>query len=137
MRCRKGGITISMKEAKRLQVVRHAIENRITHAEAAEVIALDLRQVQRLAARIMQVGDRGTCHRGRGKYPNNLIPIPEKVQEKVLSLFRGIYYELGSAHVRKRLLEHNRVKVNVKILRTLFIKEELPYRKRTKRSPRQ
>jgi transposase len=132
---KRGTITMSMKEAKRLHVVRQAMEKRITQVEAAQVIGLDLRQVQRIVARVRQDGDQGICHRARGKRANNLIP--EKVKDKVIELCRRRYYEFGPTHAREKLLENERVKVSVETLRTWFIKEGLPYRKRKKRPHRQ
>lgn len=40
-----------------MQIVRQAIEDRITHAEAAEIIGLDLRQVQRIVPTDMQLAN--------------------------------------------------------------------------------
>jgi transposase len=131
----RGTITMSMKEAKRLHIVRQAMEKRITQAEAAQVTGLDLRQVQRIVRRVRQDGDRGICHRARGKKPNNLIP--DTVKDKVIELCRGRYYEFGPTHASEKLLENDRVKVSVETLRTWFIEEELPYRKRKKRPHRQ
>ncbi|HTP05074.1 MAG TPA: ISNCY family transposase [Nitrospirota bacterium] len=132
---RRGTITMSMKEAKLLHVVRQALEKRITQAEAAGVIGLSLRQVQRVVRRVKREGDEGICHRARGKEPNNRIP--EKVKDKVLKLCRGIYYELGPTHAGEKLLEKDQVKVSVETLRTWFIEEGLPYRQRKKRPHRQ
>jgi transposase len=132
---RRGTITMSMKEAKRLHVVRQAIEKHITQAEAARIIGLDLRQVQRIVRRVRQEGDQGICHRARGKEPNNRIP--DKVKDKVLTLCRGTYYELGPTHASEKLLEKNRVKVSIETLRTWFNEEGLQYRKRTRRPHRQ
>jgi transposase len=132
---RRGTITMSMKEAKRLHVVRQAIERRITQAEAARVIGLDLRQVQRIIARVRQEGDEGICHRARGKKPNN--QISDTVKGTVIELCRRRYYELGPTHASEKLLENDRVKVSIETLRTWFIEEGLPYRKRKKRPHRQ
>jgi DNA-binding GntR family transcriptional regulator len=62
----RGTITMSMKEAQRLHIVRKAIEKRITQMEAARIIGLDLRQVQRIIQRIRQEGDE-TFVRARAK----------------------------------------------------------------------
>jgi len=132
---RRGTITMSMKEAKRLHVVQQAIEKRITQAKAAQVIGLSLRQVQRAVRRVKQEGDEGICHRARGKDPNNRIP--EEVKDAVLKLCRGTYYELGPTHASEKLLEKDQVRVSVETLRTWFIQEGLPYRKRKKRPHRQ
>ena len=90
---RRGTITMSVKEAKRLHLVRQSIEKKITQAEAAQMIGLSLRQAQRIVARFRQEGDLGISHRARGKEPNNRI-LP-KVKDKVLNLCRGTYHELG------------------------------------------
>src|SRR5512147_1022817 len=114
----RGTITMSMKEAQRLYVVRQAIEKRITQAEAARLMGLDLRQVQRIVQRVRQEGDQGICHRARGKEPNNRIP--DKVKDKVIDLCQGTYHELGPTHAQEKLLEDNRIKVSVETLRTWF-----------------
>jgi transposase len=132
---KRGTITMSMKEAQRLHVVRKAIEKRITQSEAARLMGLDLRQAQRIIQRIRQEGDLGICHRARGKEPNNRIP--EKVKDKVIELCQKTYYELGPTHAQEKLLEDNRIKVSVETLRTWFVEKDLPYRKRKKRPHRQ
>ncbi len=85
-----------MKEAQRLHVIRKAMEKRITQAEAARLMGLDIRQAQRIVQRIRQEGDQGICHRARGKEPNNRIP--DNVKDKVIELCQGTYYELGPTH---------------------------------------
>jgi hypothetical protein len=128
-------ITMSMKEAQRLHVVRKAIEKRITQAEAARLIGVDLRQAQRIIRRIRQEGDQGICHRARGKEPNNRIQ--DNVKEKVIKLCQGIYYEFGPTHAQEKLLEDKRIKVSIETLRTWFLEKDLPYRRRKKRPHRQ
>lgn len=132
---RRDNITMSMKESKRLHVVRQVIEKRITQSQAAELIGLTLRQVQRIVRRIRREGDPGICHLARGKDPNNRIP--DQVKEKVLRLCRGRYYELGPTLASEKLLEANQITVSIETLRTWFVEEGLPYRKRKKRPHRQ
>ncbi len=132
---RRGTITMSVKEAKRLHFVRQAIEKRITQVEAAQMIGVSLRQAQRIVTRVREEGDVGISHRARGKEPNNRI-FP-KVKDRVLSLCRGTYYELGPTHVREKLREKEHIQVSVETLRTWFLEEGLPYRKRKKRPHRQ
>ena len=128
-------ITMSMKESRRLHIVRKAIERRITQAEAARLMELDLRQTQRIIRSVRQEGDQGICHKGRGKKPNNRIS--EKVKNWVIELCQRTYYELGPTHAQEKLLEDKRIKVSIETLRTWFLEKDLPYRKRKKRPHRQ
>jgi cytochrome c553 len=84
---------MSMKEAKRLHLVRKAIEKRIAQAEAADMAGLCLRQLQRIVQRARTDGDCGVCHRARGRKPNNRIPQP--VKDRVIELCREHYHEFG------------------------------------------
>lgn len=128
-------ITMSIQEAQRLHIVQKAIERRITQAEAAKLMGVELRQAQRIVRRVRQEGDQGICHRARGKKPNNRIP--DTVKNRVLDLCQRTYYELGPTHAREKLLEDKRIKVSIETLRTWFLEKELPYRKRKKRPHRQ
>ena len=123
------------EEAKRLHVVRQAIEKQITQAEAAQVIGLTLRQVQRIVRRIRQEGDPGICHLARGKDPNNRIP--DKVKEKVRSCVLNAIMSLALTLATEKLLERDQITVSIETLRTWFVEEGLPYRKRKKRPHRQ
>ena len=131
----RGIITMSMREAKRLHLVREAIEKRITQAEAAQMAGLCLRQLQRIVHRVRADGDPGVCHRARGRKPNNRLP--ETVKDRAIELCRERYREFGPTLASEKLLEKNRIKVSVETLRTWFLEAKLPYRKRKKRPHRQ
>jgi transposase len=126
---------MSMSEAKRLHLVRKAIEKRITQAEAAEMAGLCLRQLQRIIRRVRSEGDPGICNRARGRKPNN--QISEAVKDKAIELCRERYREFGPTLASEKLLEKNRIKVSIETLRTWFLEAGLPYRKRKKRPHRQ
>jgi len=131
----RGIITMSMKEAKLLHLVRKAIEKRITQSEAATMAGVCLRQLQRIVRRVKVEGDPGVCHRARGRKPNNRIS--EAVKNKAIELCRKHYQEFGPTLASEKLLEKNRIKVSVETLRSWFLEEGLPYRKRRKRPHRQ
>ena len=131
----RGIITMSMKEAKLLHLVRKAIEKRITQSEAATMAGVCLWQLQRIVRRVKVEGDPGVCHRARGRKPNNRIS--EAVKNKAIELCRKHYQEFGPTLASEKLLEKNRIKVSVETLRSWFLEEGLPYRKRRKRPHRQ
>jgi predicted DNA-binding protein (UPF0251 family) len=57
---------MSMKELKRLHVIRQVMEQRITQVKAGTLVGLADRHVRRLLQRVKQEVDKGLTHRGRG-----------------------------------------------------------------------
>jgi DNA-directed RNA polymerase specialized sigma24 family protein len=52
-------VLMSMKELRRLHVIRHAMEKKLTQKKAGALMGLTARHVRRLIQRVRQEGDRG------------------------------------------------------------------------------
>jgi hypothetical protein len=76
---REDSVMMSMKELKRLHVIRQVMEQRITQVEAGTQVGLTDRHVRHL----LQEGNHGLTHRGRGT-PSNL-RLPEMGQATALT----------------------------------------------------
>lgn len=63
---REDRVMMSMKELKRLHVIRQVMEQRITQVKAGTLVGLADRHVRRLLQRVKQEGDKGLTHRGAG-----------------------------------------------------------------------
>lgn len=77
-------VIMSVKELRRVHVLRHALEKKITQGQAGEVLGLTARHIRRLLQRVRAEGDAGLVHRGRGKPSNRRMPA--QVKAKVLGL---------------------------------------------------
>jgi hypothetical protein len=53
-------------ELKRLHVIRKVLEKVVKQVEAAEILSLSCRQVQRVVRRVRGEGDKGVVHKARG-----------------------------------------------------------------------
>ena len=76
---------MSVKELRRVHVIRQTMEKTLTQVKAGTLLGLTPRHIRRLLARVEQAGDSGLAHRGRGKPSNR--QIPGKVQTKALKLY--------------------------------------------------
>lgn len=76
-------VIMSVKELRRVTVIRQTREKPRTQVPAGIVLGLMPRHIRRLLERVTQAGDQGVAHQGRGKPSNRRIP--EKVQPKVLT----------------------------------------------------
>ena len=78
-------VIMSVKELRRVHVLRHTLEKQLTQVKAGALLGLTARQVRRLLQRMRAEGDAGLAHRGRGQPSNRRIPEPVKI--KVLELY--------------------------------------------------
>ena len=75
---REDRVTMSVKELRRVHVIRQTMEKKLTQVKAGTLLGLTPRHIRRLIARVEQKGDHGLAHRGRGKPSNRWLPEPGK-----------------------------------------------------------
>ena len=66
-------ITMTPKEAKRYEIIKNLLAEKLDGTEAAKQLALSVRQAKRLKAKVKLVGIRGIIHGNRGKEGNRQI----------------------------------------------------------------
>ena len=66
-------VTMNDKEILRLGAIRDVCENRIRRVDAARILSISVRQVQRLVTCFRQFGAAGLVHKRRGKPSSNKI----------------------------------------------------------------
>ncbi len=74
---REDSVIMSVKELRRVHVIRQMMEKQLPQVKADILLGLTPRHIRRLIERVTQAGDQGLAHRGRGKPSNRRIP--EKV----------------------------------------------------------
>jgi hypothetical protein len=99
-------IAMTQQELKRLHIVRKAIDRAITQVEAADIIGICLRQVQRITRAVRLEGDKGVIHKSRGKPSNRALP--DKIKDKVLKLCREKYHDFGPTLASEKLFERDK-----------------------------
>ena len=131
----KDMITMSRKETKRLHIIHHALDKRITQAKAAELVGLSSRQLRRMIKRVREEGDDGISHRSRGRVSNRRLP--QKVKDKALKLYRNQYNGYGPTFVCEKLFDDHKIKLVDETLRLWLNQENIAYEKRKGRKHRQ
>jgi len=128
-------IAMTQGELKRLHVIRKALDKSITQIEAASIIGLCLRQVQRIVRAIRTQGDKGVINKARGKTSNRALP--DKIKDKSLRLYKEKYHDFGPTLGSEKLFEIDKIKLNDETLRLWLLQAGIPYKKRKKRPHRQ
>jgi len=128
-------IAMTQGELKRLHVIRKALDKSITQIEAAELIGVCLRQVQRIVRAVRTDGDKGIINKARGKASNKALP--DKIKCRALKLYKEKYHDFGPTLGSEKLFEIDKIKLNDETLRLWLLQAGIPYKKRKKRPHRQ
>jgi transposase len=132
---RKDIIMASQRELKRLHIVQKVIEGALKQAEAAEMLALSIRQTGRIIVRVREEGPQGVVHRSRGRESNR--KLPQEIKDQVLNLYRTSYEGFGPTLAQEKLLERDGIRISDETLRGWLIEAELWKKKRKGRQHRQ
>jgi Helix-turn-helix domain len=96
-------VIMSVKELRRVHVIRQTMEKKLTQIQAGTVLGLTTRHIRRLIERVEQAGDQGLAHRGRGKPSNRRIP--DTVKAMMLKLYAQRYGGFGPTLAAEKLAE--------------------------------
>jgi len=127
-------VMMSVKELRRVHVIRHAMEKTLTQEKAGALVGLTARHVRRLIQRVQQEGDRGVAHRGRGKPSNRRIA--ERLKAKVLRLYERRYADVGPTLAAEKLAERHGITINDETLRLWLQARGIDHFRRRKRPHR-
>ena len=112
-------IMLRHRELKRLHVIHKVIQGELTQVEAVGLISLSERQIRRIVRRIELEGDEGIRHKSRGQQSNR--KTPEKLSERIVTLYRQKYEGFGPTLAAEKLLEIDGIDISKETVRTLLI----------------
>ncbi len=126
-------VTISDSEIRRFKIIQDVCDRRIRRSDAAEILNLSVRQVQRLMNRLRECGAAGLTHQARGKPSNHRYP--SNYREMILKLVRNNYEDFSPILAREKLIELHNLSISNEILRSWMIADGL-WTPHARRKPR-
>jgi transposase len=103
------------RDLRRLRVIHHVLEKRLTQVQAAALLGLTDRHVRRLVQGVRREGDRAVVHRRRGQPSNRRLPAGLKT--KVLRVYDQHYGDFGPTLAAEKLAERHGIRVSKETLR--------------------
>jgi transposase len=127
------GVTLTVKEQKRLRVLVELDAGRVTGCEAAEVLGVSLRHVWRLLAAFRERGAAGLAHGNRGREPVN--KLAQATRERILALAEAWYADYNDSHFTEKLEKPHHITVSRSTVRRLrrSIGQGSPRKRRARR----
>jgi transposase len=108
-------VRMSVKELRRLHVLRLAMDKKLRQREAGRLLGLTARHVRRLIKRVRAEGDAGLAHRARGR-PSNRGHAPT-LKARVLALYAQHYEDFGPTLAAEKLAERQGITLSDETLR--------------------
>ena len=118
-----GWVLMSEREVHRVEVLSGVVAGGMSISEAASVLCLSDRQVQRLIKTFREDGAVALRHKARGRPSNNRSL--EGLRELTLAIVRERYADFGPTLAAEKLAERDGVKVSRETLRTWMIEDGL------------
>jgi transposase len=116
----EGEIVMSGRDLKRLRTIEKVMEKTITQVEAAEILALSVRQVRRLVRKAQRGGAKGIVHGLKGKPGNRAMT--EEIKAQVLEVWQSKYRSarLNFSHFTEKLNEVEGIKIGRESVRRIL-----------------
>jgi hypothetical protein len=111
----EGVLTMSQKEADRLQIISQISSKTLTVKKGAELMGLGPRQAYRILKKITEEGSKGIIHTLRGKKSNR--GYSESIKNKVIKLYGEEYSDYGPTLFTEMLLDYHNIKINHETVR--------------------
>jgi hypothetical protein len=127
-------VRMSVKELKRVHVIRQAMGKALRQREAGDVRGLTTRQVRRLIQRVRAEGDTGLVHRSRGQ-PSNRRHAPA-LKARVLRLYGQHYGDFGPTLAAEKLAERHGITLSAETVRGWLRQRGIDHFTRRKRPQR-
>jgi transposase len=117
-------VTVSQKEFQRVRVIENAVGGRLSVSEAARLLQLSERQVQRLKRRYRPDSVDWVHHGNRGRP----MPwaLPTAMRRTILELARGKYQGFNDSHLCQKLHSEEHLSVSRETVRRILRRAKLP-----------
>ena len=112
-------VTMSHSELPRFGVITRDRERRLTQVEAARMLNLGVRQVQRPCAAVAQLGAGGLVSRKRGRPSTRRFP--DQLRRTIVTLISAHYSDFGPTLASEKLLERHQIAISNETVRKLMI----------------
>ncbi len=139
-----GRIFLSTTEQRRIVVLNHLESGALINAEAAELLGISKRQLQRLHKAYSEQGVAGLAHGNRGQSAHNAIE--PALAAQVVELARAKYQGFNHQHLTEMLAEHERIELSRPTVRRILLEAGIAsprrrraskHRRRRERYPRE
>src|SRR5713226_1654588 len=112
-------IVLNSSEQRRVSVLNHLDSGALVNSEAAQLLGISARQVQRLHRAYSQQGVAGLVHGNRGRPASNLVD--RATAERIVELARTKYQGFNHQHLTEMLAENHSIVLSRPTVRRILL----------------
>src|SRR6266851_134297 len=112
-------IVLNRAEQRRVSVLNHLDSGALVNREAAQLLGISVRQVQRLHRAFSQHGVAGLAHGNRGRPASNLVD--SATSERIIELARTRYQGFNHQHLTGMLAENHDIALSRPTVRRILL----------------
>lgn len=128
----EGTIAVSKTDQFRWRIVEDYRGGRVSRKEAATLLNVSEKTIQRLSKRIREKGLSGLVHKNRAKTPHNASD--EALRARCLELAATVYYDFNCTHTLEMLRSRHNIDVSYSVFRRWCVAAGIGKRKRRRPS---
>jgi hypothetical protein len=121
---------MTAKEAKRYEIIKDLLSNKLDGGEAAKQLCLSVRQTKRLKVSVRRFGIKGIIHGNRGKKGNRQIDV--NILKRAKGYLKRIYHDFNPLLAQEHLRDDHRIILSKETVRQIMINEKLWHPKKKK-----
>ena len=115
-----GRIVLNRTEQRRIVVLNHLAAGALVNAEAAELLGISKRQLQRLHKAYSEKGVAGLAHGNRGRAAHNVVNAA--IAARVVELARDKYEGFNQQHLTEMLAENDGIELSRPTVRRILLR---------------
>src|SRR6266568_4028069 len=119
-----GRIVLNRTEQRRVIVLNHLESGAVVNAEAAELLGISKRQLQRLHRAYREAGVAGLAHGNRGRAAHNTVEAA--IAARVVELAKDKYRGFNHQHLTEMLAENDHIELSRPTVRRILLQAGLP-----------
>jgi len=115
--------SLTQKEQAKLEVITNVLAYKITNGQAAAMLGMTKRQIQRLKKKVVEQGSVAVVHHLKGKQGNH--HIDEAIREEALSVIKERYADFKPTFATEKLEENHGITISYGTTRLWMMKKGL------------
>jgi len=116
-------ITMTQKEARKYEVIKDLLAEKIDGTEAAKSLGLSVRQTKRLKKAVAKNGIKGIIHGNRGKVSRN--KIDPNILKRIIEHLNETYHDFNPLLAQEHLRDDYSINISKETVRQLMIKGKI------------